>query len=154
MTTNTALVTDILAARWPGGDGDGFPSRRVAEMLAEHLTAAGWVHKAPAIKPPAPRIPTPEDFLVEWDEDHVFNFFEDDSATALWAHVSLSDEEFVRQANEYDKLCDPNWDERAAYEVGAGVPQVWAVVEGSGLNERLRVVPEGTVASLVKRIDR
>jgi hypothetical protein len=36
------LAQDILDATWPDGDTTGFPSSRVATMLAEHLLAAGY----------------------------------------------------------------------------------------------------------------
>lgn len=57
------------------------------------------------------RTPQPKDFRVEWDAEHTFDFFEDDRADHLWAHGSLDSEEFVRQANEYDRICDSGWDE-------------------------------------------
>lgn len=37
------LTEVILAARWPSGSTDGFPTRRVASMIAAHLLATGAV---------------------------------------------------------------------------------------------------------------
>lgn len=59
--------------------------------------------------------PVPESFFdIKWDDEHFFNFFEDENADALWAHGNLSDEDFVAQVNEYDRLCGEN---EATYSV-------------------------------------
>ncbi|KAB2806972.1 hypothetical protein F9L07_28480 [Pimelobacter simplex] len=36
------LVDVILSARWPDGDTSGFPSRRVADRIADAVLASSW----------------------------------------------------------------------------------------------------------------
>ena len=41
-TQQKKLLTEmVLSAAWPGGGTDGFPTRRVAELIAIHLYAEG-----------------------------------------------------------------------------------------------------------------
>lgn len=103
------------------------------------------------------RTPQPEDFRVEWDADCTFDFFEDDNADALWAHGSLDSEEFVRQANEYDRLCDAGWDPEGAYTTD-DIRSFWAIIRYDRPNDDYWRVHrcEDTIfgAALVKVIDR
>jgi hypothetical protein len=39
LPSRDALVASIVAARWPDGDTQGFPSRTVAEMIADRIIA-------------------------------------------------------------------------------------------------------------------
>lgn len=38
-----ALTKTLLSARWPDGASDGFPTRKIAEMLADAVLASDWL---------------------------------------------------------------------------------------------------------------
>jgi hypothetical protein len=104
------------------------------------------------------RTPLPEDFRVEWDEEHTFDFFEDENATALWAHGSLDSEEFVRQANEYDRITDDHYSTLDDYSID-DVRTFWGILryQSDDFPDDWRVYPcdeHTSGAALVKVIDR
>ena len=40
---HVALTKALLSARWPDGTRDGFPTRKIAEMLADAVLASDWL---------------------------------------------------------------------------------------------------------------
>lgn len=111
-----------------------------------------------ATHPYRARSPQPEDFRVEWNDTHVFEFFEDENANALWAHGTLSDEDFVAQANEYDRITDDDWNPDDAYTVHI-VETFWGILryQSEDHPDDWRIFPcdeHTSGATLCKRIDR
>jgi hypothetical protein len=98
----------------------------------------------------AARAPTPLDFIVPWDNEHTFDFFEDGDGDALWASGDLPDEEFARQVNEYDRLCGSDWEGYTENDVVT----LWAIaIEIPDVY--IQPVEEGTEnAGLIKKISR
>jgi hypothetical protein len=98
----------------------------------------------------AARPPQPSDFEIMYDMDHFFEFFEDENGEALWAHGSLSSEEFVEQVNEYDRICGSDWEGYTEDDVKT----LWAVALELP-DPYIQPVDEGTDnAGLIKRIRR
>lgn len=52
------------------------------------------------------RTPVQSDFTSEFDDQLTFNFFEEQNGNGLYALGTISDEEFLRQANLHDSLTD------------------------------------------------
>lgn len=86
-----------------------------------------------------PRSPEPADFVVEWDADHTFDFFEDDNADGLWAHGSLPDETFVAQANEYDRINNAGSPIPLTPYTVADVTSFWAIVPERKVDDEFRL---------------
>lgn len=116
------------------------------EVVGVH---AKWTYKKQA---PAP---LPEGFFdVQFDDDHFFNFFEDGNGNYLWAGSNLSDEEFVRQAKEYDALCGED-SEYSTDDVFTSVAQYIPDSQfEDGYVQVVREQAEGENTFLVKRISR
>lgn len=47
---------------------------------------------------------TPEDFIVTYDENHTFHFFEDENGNGVYGYGHLDKQAFATAVNYYDKL--------------------------------------------------
>lgn len=75
---------------------------------------------------------TADDFKTYYDENKTFPFFEDESATGVFAFGHLDKTEFAEAVNDYDRYCesdshDDRWkhtekDVHHAYAVGVETP--------------------------------
>lgn len=102
------------------------------------------------------RMPEPSDFTMKYDDDHTFDFFEDENADHLWAFGTIDAAEFARQANEYDILS--GWIQPGEVEpyTAADIRYCQAVITTNNgyVDWYIRPVPEGTISGLVAVIDR
>lgn len=48
---------------------------------------------------------TPEDFRVEYDDTHTFEFFEDEDGNGVYAYGHKDEQAFATAVNYYDRLC-------------------------------------------------
>lgn len=53
---------------------------------------------------------TAKDFEMKWDDEHSFPFFAEEAGNGYYAYGSLSDQDFADGVNEFDELCDSQWD--------------------------------------------
>lgn len=49
---------------------------------------------------------TPEDFVVTYDENHTFQFFEDEDGNGVYGYGHYDKQTFATAVNYYDNLCD------------------------------------------------
>lgn len=49
---------------------------------------------------------TPGDFRVKYDENHTFEFFEDEDGNGVYAYGHRDEQAFATAVNYYDRLCN------------------------------------------------
>lgn len=94
------------------------------------------------------RTPAPSDFRSVHDDEHTFDFFEDEQGNGLYALGTITDEEFLRQANVHDQLTDDAHEPWTAEHLERHSAVIEDTTDRRGNPySGVKIVPEGTALS-------
>jgi hypothetical protein len=83
-------------------------------------------------------VPTYKDFEMQWDEDHLFRFFESEDGY-IFAFDHADPQELVAEVREYDRVCGGVDVEGEDYDgLIPFVRHTWAVVVEGGIDDDWR----------------